>query len=133
MAAGAVAQQFVLVGAIPAQGDHMIAAQPHPTGQHHQAQARQPTDQRRFQGRLFPHPEQGQEQQQRRQGFHQAQGIEGTHATGSVVQCQQAALEHGQRHGQQQQPGEQSQLRGDVQFAAELAHQRHHQQGQQPG
>ncbi|MNN19180.1 hypothetical protein D3C81_1324130 [compost metagenome] len=131
MTANAVAQQFVLTGAVPLQAQRMLALEPHPTGQHHQADPRQPTDQRRFQGRAFPHPEQGKEHQQRRQRLDQAQGIEGDHAARGVVQGQQTAFEHGQRHRQQQQPGEQAQLRGDVQFTAELAGQRHHQQGQQ--
>ncbi|MNN04455.1 hypothetical protein D3C81_1171810 [compost metagenome] len=131
MAAGAEAQQFVLAGAVPLQGQRLIALEPQPTDQHHQADACQPTDQCRFQCRALPHPEQGEEQQQRRQRFDQAQGIEGDHAARGVVQGQQTAFEHRQRHRQQQQPGEQAQLRGDVQFTAELTGQGHHQQGQQ--
>ncbi|MCY1441301.1 hypothetical protein D9M71_576110 [compost metagenome] len=111
----------------------MLAAQPHPGKQHDHADADQPTDQRRFQGVFAPHPEQADEQQQWRQRFHQAQGIEGTDATGGVVQGQQPALEYRQRDRQQQQPGQQAQLQGDIQFGTELTQQGHADQGQRPG
>ncbi|MNT44243.1 hypothetical protein D3C72_1807610 [compost metagenome] len=111
----------------------MLPAEPVQAQQHHQAQAQQPADQRRFQRRVLPHPEHPDKQQQRHQRLGQAQGVEGANAAGGVVQGQQAAFEHRQRHRQQQQPGQQAELGGHFKFVAERPGQGHADQGQGAG